>query len=73
MGSSVLESSHPRTLVLAHSNLCCDLPSILLLPGSGALRLRACTHRYPREYLVLLRVSACLPHRVAVAQGIVAD
>jgi hypothetical protein len=44
--------------------LSCDLPFILPLPGSGALRMQACAHRHPPEYLVLLRVSACLAHRV---------
>jgi hypothetical protein len=57
----LVSSSH---LVFAQSNLSCDLPFILPLPGFGALRLRACPHRHPPEYLVLLRVSACLAHRI---------
>ncbi|KAJ7838136.1 hypothetical protein B0H13DRAFT_2677593 [Mycena leptocephala] len=42
--------------------LSCDLPFILPLPGSGALRMRACAHSYPPEYLVPLCVSAGLAH-----------
>ncbi|KAJ7872908.1 hypothetical protein B0H13DRAFT_2553117 [Mycena leptocephala] len=34
----------------------------LPLPGFGVLRLRECAHRHPPDYLVLLRISACLAH-----------
>jgi hypothetical protein len=49
-------------LVFARSNLFCDLPFSLPLPGFGALRLRPCAHCHPPEYLVLLlapRVGWC--------------
>jgi hypothetical protein len=52
----------PRVVTPESSS--CDLPFILPLPGSDALGMRAFAHRHPPEYLVLLRVSACLAHRV---------